>query len=239
MRAEVALSMLLFALSIPEAGQEGKAGTNNSYIERTKNTILLFCYGADNSTGSRLGRSEIVVSPNGQYRAYAEAMALFSGSGCKNYSKLFLAETGGDFGAILSLEPIGKIEGNGIRAVDWSHDSRFLLIEQQRWYYESEYGSPAIMLLDMQSMTFLAPDAPQLFERFFGKQCYVFLQAQGLSPENNIVLVVYPDDYELESSCVEERSLWILDPWKEALASLPNDYQVQQYGRLEEHKPEK
>lgn len=225
---------------------------NREYIEVLKYTFFVSCYeDQDNSEfGSRLGRSNILVSPDGLYRAYTEAEALVIGSvttkpypegpSCVNTSRLFVSGRARTFELVFMLEPTHREAGNGIQAIDFSSDSRLLLVAFIRWAYQSEWCCPKLLLYDTKFRTFTEPDERQAFSSYFGKKCDLEITPQGFSREGKVVVKAFPWDEDMfgGTSCVKREGLWLLDPYENRVTPLPHDYQVQRYGKIEDHEAE-
>ncbi|MFQ5817356.1 MAG: hypothetical protein ACE5H2_05280 [Terriglobia bacterium] len=141
-----------------------------------------------------------------------------------------------DFKLVYMQEPT-RWEGNGIAVVDWSADGRKLLVQIMRWPYESDVADFDILLYNSSFATFTKPDHNQIFGKHLGKECFLRIRVLGFASDGKVLLEA--DDYwgEWGSVCVPETSLWLLDPYKDKVSSLPDDYQVQRYGSFEEHKP--
>jgi hypothetical protein len=235
---------LSFAIAL-SSGTQYQDTSRKKYIEFSKNTLQLSCWTAeDNEEGSRLARSDIVVSPDGRYSAFVETEALFAvqdeeplnpfGAKCVAISKLFVAGLNGDaFDTQLVLEPISRYGTlAGMKPIDWSSDSRYLLVEWQRSSYESEWSGHNVLLFDAKTRRFLRPDIYRALSEYFSRDCWALASAEGFTLDNRVVVGAFPDQYEPESSCVQDTHVFLFDPREETLKPLPKDYSVQRYGTV-------
>jgi hypothetical protein len=216
-------------------------------VEISSNTSYVSCFGKSGDLdGSRFARSPVLVSPDGQFRAYAEVEAVafkpiegkgaYAGPLCANTSRLLVNNPHSEaFVVVLLQEPTRWKLGNAIRLVDWSPDNHLLLVDLTIWQYESDVIGKNIVIYDTRFGTFTIPDYSRIFRERFGKQCFVDIELKGFSAEGNVVLRVGPVDEEFEGpSCVDQQGLWVLDPNGDKASPLAHDYHVQRYGRFEE-----
>jgi len=197
---------------------------------------------------SQSSKSPILVSPDGQYRAFTENKAtaftppipeLFRlrDVDCVNTSRLLVAGPGKQpFLMRYMAEPTTDILGNSIQIVDWSPDSRFLLLMVWTWQYASDFGSEGIRILDVQSGASEAGMLSDAMRSPSGGTCSFDVKALGFSPEGNVVFRIWPTYEDLGNepdfdSCVKKDGLRLFDIKKRVVTPLPDDYQVLHYGR--------
>ena len=132
------------------------------------------CYegSTGNLVGSRTSRTRVLVSPEGRYRAYAENEAVaFKVSehdpkrklwiDCANTSRLFVVGPGDKaFRPVLILEPVPQRLGNSLGLVDWSPDSRYLLLGVGFWQWASDYFEGQTRLYEAEYGVFTEMSLP-------------------------------------------------------------------------------
>src|SRR5947207_13038296 len=70
-------------------------------------------------------------------------------------------------------EPRIYMTGNTLTLVDWSADSRYLLMQLFDFQYASDAASPSMLLYDTRNQYFLSPLVDDTFGRLFNKTCNV------------------------------------------------------------------
>jgi hypothetical protein len=205
--------------------------------------------------GSRFLPSQVLVSPDGHNRAYAENYArMFKGFSqgifgdatvpCANTSKLYVSGPKEErFRLVLLQEPTLEELGNSIQIVDWSPDSRYLLLMTQYWQYESDFGSSAVRVFDSISGVFTGRESLRI-EKPSGNPCTWDGTALGFSPDGKVVARVLPtfdqhgDTPDL-FSCVKKPELRAFDFLTGHSSPLPDGFRVNQYGRWQEQVSKK
>ena len=185
----------------------------------------------------RVVRSPALVSPNGQYRAYGEVGTRATRdtqlAWCANRSKLFVGSASSRvLRQVYEEEPTYWMRGNGIRLVDWSADSRYLLVELWRWQYYSDTIGTSILVYDSEKDLFLVPDLDRLFSRRFGRECWLDIRLLGFASDNRVAFEA-EDNEMLGSACLEKKSRWLLEPTRGDLMRIPEDYKLSTYGKLD------
>src|SRR5690349_6784297 len=189
----------------------------------------------DKSPASRLVRSEVSVSPDGKRRAYTEVEAIvvhpqktpgYTGPLCVNNSRLFVTGADGQFKLVFFQEPTDAEAGNSLRIVDWSEDSRAVLLELAQWQYESPGITRSPMVYDTASIVFQQPDMAHVLDKHFGMECASDVHVLGFLPERKIAIETRPLTPEAEEvlgiqSCSKKKSEWGLTIGSESLAPLP------------------
>lgn len=163
----------------------------------------------------------MLVSPNGLQQAYAtvKAQAFRNSEGyelCHNRSNLYVARDGKqDFRSVLTYQSKGKergAQGNGIQLIDWSPDSRLLLLDLMTWYYESEGWEHNIVIYSVKTRTVKMQSLGSIFSRALKKPCNLDGRLNGFTPHGRIALTVGPVDEESEGpSCFSAQGEWEVD----------------------------
>lgn len=225
---------------------ESLASIAGGAVEPRADLSMIMC--SEDPHASRLVRTPVLVSPDGRHRAYAEVRARvvkpagdspIAWVSCANTSRLLLSTPeGSGFRLVYQEEPKRWQLGNGIKLLDWSPDGRYLLLELWIWQYESDNINNDVAVYDTEMSIFVFPYYWRSFRRQHGKECRVAINTVGFSSDSRVVIEASPWDTLEEENCVEKAGLWLLDPFRETLEALPDDYKVQRYGKFEEHKPQ-
>ncbi len=192
--------------------------------------------------GSRLVRTPELVSPNGRFRARAQTEAIAfrksvsaEGPACANTSKLFVSGRGGPGEELVSLlEPRRWQLGNSLRVVDWSPDSRRLLVEVSSWQYQSDVIDQAVLLYDTVHGTFDAPDVMGILAKRLRKSCEVGFSVKGFSPDGDVVIEMTPrpgEGRDPDPGCPTRQALWLLNWGRETLELLASGASIRTYGK--------
>ena len=221
------------------------AGRPGLYVEVLEDTSFVTCY--KEPAGSRLARSDILVSPDGRFRAYAQVEAMLIKRGrteCVNTSRLFVKSPESDTYKLVFLqEPMRWELGNGMKVVDWSPGGRQLLVELEWWQYGSDAGGKTVLIYNADYGYFTQPALGQVFSKT-GKPCALRLDdVAGFSSHGKVVLKVGPwfeDEGTIDQdSCVQKEGFWLLDPARDTVEALPDDYRARRSGKLEKHRDKK
>jgi len=238
-----AVTCLLSALGIAQTAAPAPQNTPKS-----SDPELITC-GEKPPLASRTERSSTLIAPDQKHRAYAEvdATALYpqrpigySGPLCVNNSKLFVADTG-EFKPRFLQEPADVENGNSLRLIDWSADSRRLLAEIAEWQYEQPGVNRSVLVFDSRFGTFQQPDLARSFAKTYGHDCSMNLRVVGFGAQGQIVLEAQPLTPEEEevsgtSSCAKKRTFFELDRATENLVSVPEMPKVQHNAKVESGK---
>jgi hypothetical protein len=201
-----------------------------------------------------LVRSEVLVAPDGEHGAYTESLATggiklaenapggLLEPECANITKIFITDRrGGEFRLGLTISPTESALGNAARLVDWSPDSRYLLLESARFQWGSDVGSSDPVLYDARSETFSDPGlACRAFKKWAKRDCAVgSVIPLGFSPEGKVVLKAGPsypatsENKDLEpNSCLQKSGTWVYDPATGNLSECLNNYQVRPFAKF-------
>jgi len=196
------------------------------------------CYDANYKlVGSMLVRSPILVSPDGNYQAYAENEAVAYRGGtwaeCVNTSKLFVKGAGEkEFRLAYLEEPRVYNLLSLIGLVDWSPDSHYLFAELVVSQWGSDWGGSSPLLYNAWNGVFSPQDfVSTALSIHLGHDCYYRVQSLGFAPDGGVVLKIQPwfDEEGIldPASCVKKEGLWMLH---NGLTSLAGTYKVQRYG---------
>ena len=192
--------------------------------------------------GSRLVRTPELASPNGRFRARAQTEVIAfrnsvsaEGPACANTSKLLVyGRRGSSEELVYLLEPRRWQLGNSLRVVDWSLDSRRLLVEVSAWQYQSDVNDQAVLLYDTVHGTFDTPDVTGILAKRLGRSCQVQFSVKGFSPDGNIVIEMKPyprEGTDSEPGCLTKDAPWLLNWDRETLAPMVSGATVQHYGK--------
>jgi hypothetical protein len=214
--------------------------------ETTWGQALVTC-GAKPPLASHMVRSDMLVSPDGKRRAYAEVEATalyperpagYSGPLCVNQSRLFVADPAQDFKLVFLQEPTDVENGNSLRLVDWSSDSRRLLVELADWHYEQPGISHNILIYDTRYTTFQQPELVAALAKAYAHDCWFNFRVAGFNPTGKIVLEadpLSPEEEEVQgvSSCARKKSWFEMDRSTETLVSIPEPPKLQHNAKIE------
>lgn len=164
--------------------------TKSRYVEISSDTSFVTCF--KEPVGSRLARGPVLVSPDGRFRAYTEvearAVKVGDDVACVNRSRLYVGVGSQPYENVFIEEPRLYMQGNALTLVDWSPDSRYLLMQLFDFQYASDAASPSVLVYDTRYQYFLSPVVDDVFGRHFNKTCNVRADPLGFSPQGTIVL---------------------------------------------------
>lgn len=184
---------------------------------------------------SRTVRGNLLTSPDQKHRAYAEVEATalypqrpagYTGPLCINNSRLFVGADSGEFKLRFLQEPADVENGNSLRLLDWSADSRRLLAELSEWQYEQPGVTRSVLLYDSRYGTFQLPDLGHSLAKTYGHECSMNFRVLGFGAQGAIALEAEPLSPEEEevlgvSSCTKKKTFYELDRATENLVSVP------------------
>lgn len=116
--------------------------------------------------------------------------------------------------------------------VDWSADSRYLLVELWKWQYYSDTIGTWVLVYDAEKDLFLSPDLNRLFSRRFGQECWLDIKLLGFASDNRVAFEA-EDNEMIGSACLEKKSRWLVEPTRGDLMRMPEDYKVSTYGKMD------
>jgi hypothetical protein len=204
------------------------------WVEVTETTTRLNCWGepAGGTFGSRIARSPLFVSPDGRRSAWSEVRALaVTGRAsdmraCQNISTLMVAEGGGAYQSAFQQRPGAEgRNGNSLTIVDWSPDSRFLLVELATWTYPTDRDNPLLLVYDGVTRQVADLDAAEAVTRTFGRACRTAFSAGGFTSDGRVVVRLRPSESPppQTTQCVGSELLFVVDrtggrlePWEGA-----------------------
>ena len=229
------------------ASQASEATRLEPTLSVSKDTKYVSCWDKKReSTVSRLVRSPILTAPDGLHRAYVEVEAIafkpkqpdtYTGNLCENTSRLLLSEPGDANFKLVYSQTLDLSDGNSLKLVDWSPDSKYLLMERTTWKYESEGDYSDFVVFNVASQSPLSPDLYKMFERQFGRECGSENSVVGFTPQGKVVVVVAPldDTYYNEGaiSCVQQKTSLGFDLASslQNIEILPASFTPQRYAR--------
>jgi hypothetical protein len=154
--------------------------------------------------------------------------------GTNHHARLLVAPSRSRFETVVDQRPQPPATGNGLQLVDWSPDSRFILVQLMEWVYRSESWSSTLILYDTKTRARLRLTLNDVFSAAMKKECALDGTAAGFTRDNKIVFYAKPVDEEFAgASCVAAPSGWIVDPRSRAVAPLPSDYMYEYWGEIE------
>lgn len=242
-------TFLLTALLSPLAcSQNQKASPAPQNTPKATDPDLITC-GEKPPLSSRTVRGNLLTSPDQKHRAYVEveATALYpqrpsgnTGPLCVNNSRLFVSDTG-DYKLRFLQEPADVETGNSLRALDWSADSRRLLLELAEWQYEQPGATRSVLIFDSKNGTFQQPDLMRVLAKTYGHECSFNVRVLGFGAQGTIVLTAEPLSPEEEeiagtSSCAKKKTFFELDRATENLVSVPELPKLQHNAKVEVQK---
>jgi hypothetical protein len=200
---------------------------------------------------SRTVRGNVLAAPDQKHRAYTEVEATalypqrpsgYAGPLCVNNSRLFVAGDTGEFKLRFLQEPADVENGNWLRLIDWSADSRRLLAEISQWQYEQPGVNRGVLVFDSRIGTFQQPDLARALAKTYGHECSMNLRVLGFGTQGAIVLEAQPQTPEEEevsgvSNCAKKRTFFEMDRATENLVSVPEMPKVQHNAKVESTKP--
>jgi hypothetical protein len=164
--------------------------TKSRYVEISSDTSFVTCF--KDPVGSRLARGPVLISPDNRFRAYSEvearAVKIRDDVQCVNRSRLYVGVESQPYENVFMEEPRISMQGNTLTLVDWSSDSRYLLMQLFDFQYASDAASPSVLIYDARNQYFLSPLVDDAFGRHFKKTCNVRADPLGFSPQGAIAL---------------------------------------------------
>jgi hypothetical protein len=226
-----------------------RAQTNPAF--KANDTSYVTC--GDKAAISRTVSSDIFVSPDGKRRAYTRVVATaVSGQVnpersfrmCVNNSSLFVSSNGDAFDFVFLQEASDIETGNSLHIIDWSADSRRLLLELAQWQYDSPGVTRSPVVYQAEPGVFQQPDLSRSFHKEFGIDCSLDVHVAGFSSEGKIVIdtgPMSPEDEEVLAipSCSRKKSQWVLNASSESIAALPENAKIVHNAKIEEQLPAK
>ena len=207
---------------------------------RISDTELARCDDAvtGRSSGGEVVRSHVLVSPGGRYRAYTEVQAVASSDeSCSSTSRLFFAAEDQPFRQVLIVKPSPEALGNTLGLVDWSPDGSTLLFTEGTFQWGTDTAEIFIRFFDADRATFSAKDfIDKAFRNRLNRTCISVLEPKGFALDGGIVLGAAPsfaegEDQPEEDSCVRQKGLWLFEPKEQSWSNLPENYEVQRFGK--------
>jgi hypothetical protein len=243
------LVLLTALLSASACSQTSTAPPAPENTLKSTNPDLVTC-GDKSPFASRTVKSNLLVSPDDKHRAYAEVEttalypqrpAGYTGPLCVNNSRLFVSADSGDFKLRFLQEPADVENGNSLRLLDWSADSRRLLAELAEWQYEQPGASRGVLIYDSRYGTFQQPDLGHALNKTYGRDCSFNFRVLGFGSQGAIVLEAQPLSPEEEeisgiSSCAKKRTFFELDRATETMVSVPELPKLQHNAKAESVK---
>jgi hypothetical protein len=213
---------------------------------QSSNPELVTC-GKKPPFASHTARGNTLVASDQKHRAYAEVEATalyaqrpsgYSGPLCVNYSRLFVASDAGEFKLRFLEEPADVENGNFLRLIDWSSDSRRLLAEVTEWQYEQPGANRSVLVYDSRFGTFQQPDLARSLAKTYSHDCSMNLRVLGFGMQGAIVIEgepLTPEEEEVSgtSSCAKKKTFFELDRATENMVSVPEMPKTQHNAKME------
>jgi len=220
------------------SAQQGNSALTNKYAL----PYYLDC-GREPPYKSQSARSRVLSSADDKREAYAEVKArAASEQDCTNTSAVLVRQGSGAFDLIFFqapiAEPTGRLDGNGVKLIDWSKDGAMLLFDVLRWNYSSD-APPGDDLWIYYARDGALKQVPlrTIFRRF-GDGCAVSFEPLGFS-ETGEVLVQFSakQGYDVDGEpnlpkCEAKRVAWLFDPGSSRLTQAPYNSSVQKWGKI-------
>jgi len=139
--------------------------------------------------------------------------------------------------------PTEYLRGNGIQAVDWSPDNRYLLFETIDWQYGSDAGvDREIGIYDAHGEYFIYPGQEQFFINE-PKECLTYIRGLGFADSTHVVVLAHSSPYfdpaedkPRDPTCPAYDRLWSLGIGdRPSLERLPETFALKKYGRSSGH----
>ncbi len=152
-----------------------------------------------------------------------------------------MASDAGGFKLRFLQEPEDVENGNFLRLIDWSSDSRRLLAEVSEWQYEQPGTNRSVLVYDSRFGTFQQPDLARSLAKTYGHDCSMNLRVLGFGTQGAIVIEgqpLTPEEEEVSgaSSCTKKRTFFEMDRATENMVSVPEMPKIQHNARMETGK---
>src|SRR3984893_12454850 len=178
---------------------------------------------------SQSARSRVLLSPDRNREAYAEAKSQWIGS-CVNTSAVFVRAKSNAYQLVFLQEPTEEMVGNGVRLIDWSKDGTNLLFDVIRWQDGSDAGpSNEIWIYNAVTGVFTTVPIEHVLKGF-GGGCFTSTEPLGFSATGTVaVQFLTKQDFDEEGKmvlpkCGRTLSTWLFDPRTNLLAQMPGDH---------------
>jgi len=243
------LPLLIALLSISACSQNSNPPPAPENTPKATAPELVTC-GEKPPFTSHTVKSNVLVAPDQKHRAYAEVEATalqpqrpagYTGPLCVNNSRLLIAADASDFKLRFLHEPADVENGNSLRLIDWSGDSRRLLAELAEWQYEQPGATRGVLIYDSRYLTFQQPDLGHALAKAYGHECSLDFRVMGFSTQGAIVLEGEPLSPEEEevlgvTSCAKKRTFFELDRATENMVSVQEMPKLQHNAKSEAPK---
>ena len=232
LRSQVLIPLFFAVFCSLLCGQSNKDDPSEN-IPGLHNTFWVTC-GDQPPYKEHTATSPVLISPNGQYSAFARVTA---SEKCQNTSTLFIrGAKSSTYRQVFSEKPSEGQLGNGMKIVDWSPDSHLLLVEVVLWQYGSDADwNHKILLYDVSQDRFVQPDFDATLEGT-PNDCWTDVRALGFSADKQVVIKtrVQPyydpgDDEPRNAQCPTMTGLWLV-ALDGGMQYVGNDIEIKRYG---------
>ncbi len=245
MAAPAKLTIATVLASLTSLAAVSSPPRQDGLVEYSQDTSLVTCFDEEwKLAKSRIVRTPLLVSPDGQYRAYAEVTALIDQKEpwhCFNATTLYMKGPDDNYFRLV-YDEMGTnwLRGNSIQLIDWTPDNRFLVTEIRHWQYFSDVAFSVVFLYDRGNDSTKILNQHEIFARLHGEACVMEGEVVGISEEGNIVFAIPPSlEKTLKESeifmnlpCVMEGT-WGLNPVTEKIERISDDYSPRRFGSFE------
>lgn len=192
--------------------------------------------------------SQVLVSPNGQHQAFTHVLAQpvehpTKSWECVDTADLYVRSVGDRDFRIVHRDKGDLVFGaRGILPVDWSPDSRYLLLFAYHGEYYTDNVGYLILLYDVHEKRTLNLDYLEAMGRFYGKTCMDgFVEVLGFTPKGEVVFEISEsplDGVPIGNSCPESRfGVWALDHKRLTARPFPSEHPVRRYAKIQRTRP--
>ena len=205
----------------------GVAGSVTGTAQLHAHWISCFSDDGQRLIGAKKETTPVLSSADGSLRAYAEIDARVSPTkSCGNTVRLFVAERGSKSHQVYLQEPsVATGNANSLGPVQWSSDSRWLLVERGNWWYESDAGATDFLLYDRKTGHVTAPNFVMAIEKQLRKRCETrVLSVIGFDKGNRVLLGLADNQEEGDdkpsTDCFADSTDWAFDPQNSSVSAV-------------------
>jgi hypothetical protein len=215
--APIGLLCLIFFAGRPLRGSEQHAPW-----------VSCFSQSGHHWEGAKTVRTPIIISSDGNLKAYAQIEATESGPlTCENTVRLFVsAQNAAGFRQVFMQKP-SPLGGtaDSLAPNSWSPNGRWLLVEFGRWFYDSDAGGLDILLYDKRNGKIVSPDLTQIVQTNRKQGCSIMLvKIIGFDALSRIHLQLADNTEEGDdrptTHCFHGTEEWALNPGSETIEQI-------------------
>ncbi len=182
--------------------------------------VSCFSQSSHHWEGAKTVRTPTITSPDGTQRAYAQIEAKETEPlTCENTVHLFVStKNSADFRQVFMQKP-SPLGGtaNSVGPNSWSPDGRWLLVEFDKWFYDSDAGGLDVLLYDMRRGEIVSPDLTRIVQTKRKQECSIkVIKVIGFDASSRVRLQLADNIEEGEDQpsthCFRKTEEWALDP---------------------------